>query len=85
MTTARAAFLLMAVQLKPEQEERLQQLAAQAGVTADEYLQQQVDSLLEYQEDLAAAVKRGDEDIAAGRLLANEEVFARIERRLKDR
>jgi predicted transcriptional regulator len=75
----------MAVQLKPEQEERLQQLAAQAGVTADVYLQQQVDSLLEYQEDLAAAVKRGDEDIAAGRLLANEEVFARIERRLKDR
>jgi predicted transcriptional regulator len=75
----------MAVQLRPEQEERLQQLATQAGVTADEYLQQQVDSLLEYQEDLAVAVKRGDEDIAAGRLLANEEVFARIERRLKDR
>jgi predicted transcriptional regulator len=75
----------MAVQLKPEQEERLQQLAAQAGVTADVYLQEQVDSLLEYQEDLAAAVKRGDEDIAAGRLLANEEVFARLERRLKDR
>jgi predicted transcriptional regulator len=75
----------MAVQLKPEQEERLQQLAAQAGVTADEYLQQQVDSLLEYQEDLAAAVKRGDEDIAAGSLLTNEEVFARLEKRLKDR
>ena len=75
----------MAVQLKPEQEERLQQLAAQAGVTADVYLQQQVDSLLEYQEDLAAAVKRGDEDIAAGRLLANEEVFAQLEKRLKDR
>ena len=63
----------------------MQQLAAQAGVTADEYLQQQVDSLLEYQEDLAAAVKRGDEDIAAGRLLTNEEVFARFEKRLKDR
>jgi predicted transcriptional regulator len=75
----------MAVQLKPEQEGRLQQLATQAGVTADEYLQQQVDSLLEYQEDLAATVKRGDDDIAAGRLLTNEEVFARLERRLKDR
>ena len=75
----------MAVQLKPEQEERLQQLARQAGVTADVYLQEQVDSLLEYQEDLAAAVKRGDEDIAAGRLLANEEVFAQLEKRLKDR
>jgi predicted transcriptional regulator len=75
----------MAVQLKPEQEERLQQLATQAGVTADEYLQEQVGLLLEYQEDLAAAVKRGDEDIAADRLLTNEEVFARLERRLKDR
>jgi predicted transcriptional regulator len=75
----------MAVQLKPEQEERLQQLARQAGVTADVYLQEQVDLLLEYQEDLAAAVKRGDEDIEAGRLLSNEEVFARIEKRLKER
>jgi predicted transcriptional regulator len=75
----------MAVQLKPEQEQRLQQLAAQSGLTADEYLQQQVDSILEYQEDLAAAVKRGDEDIAAGRLLSHEEVFARIDKRLKDR
>jgi predicted transcriptional regulator len=75
----------MAVQLKPEQEERLQQLAAQAGVTADVYLQQQVDTLLEYQEDLAAAVKRGDEDIEAGRLLSNEEVSARIEKQLKER
>ena len=75
----------MAVQLRPEQEERLQQLATQAGVTADVYLQRQVDSLLEYQEDLAATVKRGDEDIAAGRLLANEEVFAQLEKRLKDR
>lgn len=75
----------MAVQLKPEQEERLQHLAAQAGVTADEYLQQQVDSLLEYQEDLAVAVKRGNEDIAAGRLLSHDEAFARIEKRLRDR
>jgi predicted transcriptional regulator len=75
----------MTLQIRPEQEARVQQLAAGSGLTADEYLQQQVDSILEYQEDLAMAVKRGDDDIAAGRLLSNEEVFARIQERLRGR
>jgi predicted transcriptional regulator len=73
----------IAVQIRPEQEQRLQQLAAQSGLSADEYLQREVDSILEYQEDMARAVKRGDDDIAAGRLLSNEEVFASLQDRLR--
>jgi predicted transcriptional regulator len=75
----------MAVQIRPEQEQRLQQLAAQSGLSADEYLQREVDSILEYQEDMARTVKRGDEDIAAGRFVSNEQVFARIQERLRGR
>ena len=75
----------MAVQLKPGQEERLQHLASQSGLTPDELLQQQLDRFLDYQEDLARAVKRGDEDIAAGRVVEHDEVVARIEKLLQGR
>jgi predicted transcriptional regulator len=75
----------VAVQIRPEQEQRLQQLAARAGLSADELLQRQLDSFLAYEEDIAATVKRGDEDIEAGRFLTHEEVFAGVEKRLKDR
>jgi predicted transcriptional regulator len=75
----------MAVQLKPEQEQRLQHLASQSGLTMDELLQRQLDHFLDYQEDLAMAVKRGDEDIAAGRVLEHDEVVARIEKLLQSR
>ena len=75
----------MAVQLKPEQEERLKHLASQSGLTSDELLQQQLDRFLDYQDDLAMAVKRGDEDIAAGRVLEHDEVVARIYKLLRSR
>jgi predicted transcriptional regulator len=72
----------MAVQIRPEQEQRLQHLASQSGLTADELLQKQLDAFLKYQEGLAMAVKRGRDDIEAGRVLSHEEVVARIEKRL---
>jgi predicted transcriptional regulator len=75
----------MAARIKSEQEQRLRELADQSGLSANEFLERELDSILAYREDLVAAVKRGDEDIAAGRLLSNEKVFARIEERLKGR
>jgi predicted transcriptional regulator len=75
----------MAVQLKPEQEQRLQQPAAQSGLTVDELLQRQLDSFLDYQEDLTMAVKRGDEDVAAGRVVEHDAVVARIDKLLQSR
>jgi predicted transcriptional regulator len=75
----------MTVQLTPAQEERLQQLATLRSLTPDELAQEGIDRFLSYEEDLVAAVQRGREDIAAGRLLEPEEVFARIDRMLQSR
>jgi predicted transcriptional regulator len=68
----------MAVQLKPEQEQRLQQLASQSGMTADELLQREVDSFLDYQDDLAMAVREGEESAARDGWLTHEEVFEHL-------
>jgi len=75
----------MPVQLKPEQEERLQHLAERTSVTPDELAQEVVERFLAFEEDLEAAVLRGREDIVAGRLIEHDEVFARIDRLLRDR
>jgi len=75
----------MAVQLKPEQEQRLQNLASQSGLTADELVQQQIERFLDHQEDLTMAVKRGDDDVAAGRVLGHGEVVSRVEKLLTGR
>jgi predicted transcriptional regulator len=75
----------MAIQIRPEQEQRLNHLASRSGLTPDELLQQQLDRFLDYHEDLAMAVRRGDEDIAAGRVLDHEEVAGRIEMLLHGR
>ena len=73
----------MAVQIRPEQERRLADLAMQSGLSAEEFLQLELDSFLDYQEDLARLAKRGDEDIAAGRVVTQDDVVARVEKLLK--
>jgi len=71
----------MAIQLTAELEEDLQHLAAQSNTTADDVAQRALEDFVAYRRELNEAVQRGDEDIAAGRVLTNEEVFARIEAR----
>lgn len=75
----------MSVHLTPEQEQRLEHLAAQTQRSADELAQQGMERFLAYEEDILATVKRGRDDIATGRLLEHEEVFARIEKLLQSR
>lgn len=75
----------MAVHLTPAQEQRIQDLAAQAHRTPDEIAQEGMDRFLAYEEEVLAAVRRGDEDIKAGRLLEHQEVVDRIVRLLRDR
>jgi predicted transcriptional regulator len=75
----------MNVQLTPGQEARLQQLAALTTLTPDELAQEGMDRFLTYEEDLVATVQRGREDIAAGRLVEHDEVFARIDQMLRSR
>lgn len=75
----------MNVQLTPVQEERLRHLAARTALTPDKLVQESLDRLLDYEEELLLAVKRSDEDIAAGRVLEHEDVVARIETLLQSR
>lgn len=73
----------MSIQLTPDLEADLQNLAAQSNSTADELAQRALEDFVSYRRDLNEAVKRADADIAAGRVYEHEEVFARIEELLK--
>jgi len=75
----------MSIQLTPALEQDLQHLAAQSNTTADDVAQRALEDYVAYRRDLNEAVRRGDEDIAAGRLFTHEEVFARIEARLNSK
>jgi predicted transcriptional regulator len=75
----------MTVQLTPEQEQRLQNLATEMTMTPDELAQTGLNQFLDYQEETLLVVKRGRADIAAGRVVDHDEVFARIERMLDGR
>jgi predicted transcriptional regulator len=73
----------MPVHLTPDLEQELQNLAAQSNSTADELAQRALEDFVAYRRDLNDAVKRGDEDITAGRVLDHDEVVARINRLLQ--
>jgi predicted transcriptional regulator len=69
----------MAVQLTPDLEQELQHLAAQSNSTPDELAQHALEDFVAYRRDLNEAVARADEDFASGRVVAHEDVVARIE------
>jgi predicted transcriptional regulator len=73
----------MELQLTPELEKELQLLAAESKSTADELAQRALGEFVAHRRDLNEAVRLGNEDIAAGRVIDHEEVFARIERLLE--
>jgi predicted transcriptional regulator len=75
----------MTIQLTPSQEERLLNLAALTARTPDDLVEEALIQFLVYEEDCAAAVQRGRDDIAAGRVVEHEEVVARIEKILAGR
>ncbi len=72
----------MALNLTPALEADLQHLAAQSNTTADDVAQRALEDYVAYRRDLNEAVQRGNEDIAAGRVLTHEEVFAEIDKLL---
>jgi predicted transcriptional regulator len=77
-----AYVLIMAVQLKPGQEERLQHLASQSGLTPDELAVKVLDGYLKYIENLAAQVREGEDSAEHDGWLIHEEVFERLNKRL---
>ncbi len=74
----------MMLHLTTALEKDLQHLAAQSNTTPDELAQHALENFVAYRRDLNDAVKRGNEDIAAGRVLEHGEVVARIEQLLQN-
>jgi predicted transcriptional regulator len=69
----------MEVNLKPEKESQLQQLAARTGKNTAQVVEEAVDRLLEYDARFIAAVEVGRESARRGDLLEHEDVAERIE------
>jgi predicted transcriptional regulator len=69
----------MAAHITSIQQERLEHLAERTTLTPDQLLQEEVDRFLDHEEEMLRAIKQGDEDIAADRLLDHADVVARID------
>jgi len=71
----------MTLDLTPATEQDLQDLAARSARSPEDLAREAVERFVAHRRDLTELVKRGDADIAAGRLLSSEDVLARIERK----
>ena len=72
----------MAVQLKHRQEEQLQRIAAEKGITAEQVLAEILEGYLRYVEGLMADLREGEESAERDGWLTHEEVFERLNQRL---
>jgi predicted transcriptional regulator len=73
----------MAVQLSPEQEAQLSQIASLTGRTADELAWEAVDRYLTEEGRFRAGVQAGLDAAARCDFVPTSEVWARVERALK--
>jgi len=69
----------MEVNLSPDKEARLRQLANRTGKDAEQVVEEAVDRMLEYDEHFLAAVEEGRASARRGDLLEHDEVVRRIE------
>ena len=72
----------MAIQFTPDQEQRLNQLAATSNRTADELAQEAISGYLNHVESLITAVREGEESAERDGWIPHEEVFERLNKRL---
>jgi predicted transcriptional regulator len=72
----------MAVQLKSGQEEQLQRIAAERGITIEQVLTEVLEDYLRYIERLMADLREGEESAERDGWLTHEEVFERLNHRL---
>jgi predicted transcriptional regulator len=72
----------MMVELTPALQKELGHLAAERGLSVDDLAHYAIESFVLQERDLHAAVQRGEQDMAAGRLLQHDEVVSRINRLL---
>jgi predicted transcriptional regulator len=72
----------MAVQLKPGQEEQLQQLALERGVTVEQVFSEVIDWYLNRIQGLKDELREGEESAEREGWLTQEEVFEQLHHRL---
>jgi predicted transcriptional regulator len=70
----------MEVQLKPEQEAQLSQIADQTGKSTEELAREAVDRYLAEEARFRSAVQEGIDAADRGELLAPSQVWERVER-----
>jgi predicted transcriptional regulator len=75
----------MVVQLKPEQEAQLSQIANQTGKSTEELAREAVDRYLADEAQFRIAVQKGIDAADRGELLAPSQVWERVERQLEAR
>jgi len=73
----------MEISLTPEMEERLNQLASQAGKEKEEVVQELVASYLEHDAWFRQEVAKGLASLDGGESVPHDEVGRRMERRLR--
>lgn len=73
----------MEVNLSPDKEARLRQLANRTGKDAEQVVEEAVDRMLEYDERFLAAVEDGRASARKGDLLEHDEVVKRIEQKFR--
>ena len=73
----------MEIQLSPDQETRLAELAARDGRKADDLVREAVDRLLNDEARFAEAVRLGLAAADSGDFVGAEEVWTNVERALK--
>jgi predicted transcriptional regulator len=73
----------MKIQLDPDQEARLADLAARDGRKTDDLVREAVDRFLEEETRFAEAVRLGLAAAENGDFVASDEVWASVERALK--
>jgi predicted transcriptional regulator len=71
----------MAVHLKPEQEERLKQMAAERGVPVEQVFAELLDRIFDRVDGLAADLREGEESAEREGWLTQEEVFEGLRHR----
>lgn len=73
----------MDVQLNSEQAAQLARIAAMSGRPVDELAREAVDRYLAEEARFQAAVQAGIDDADRGKLLSSDEVWARLEQKMR--
>lgn len=73
----------MEIHLTPEKEALLRQVAARTGQDTAQVIQEAVDRLLDHDRWFVQEVEKGQSEAAKGELIEQDEVVARIEKRLQ--